>query len=400
MEINYIFVLKEKIHIENTVYNQVENMLLDLFSVSELDCFDAQDDKGSHYKIHTKLSMEEENDNIVYYKIICNLSEAKSAEILDNVSNTITQGKHREDFHIIKSYDEVSHSFCCRLMSPLGVFERRLRQLIYLTVLKCFGNKWIKETFEEQLQNKLKEQTHGGKMEKLIENALEELTYEQISHYLFEPKRLLSLEDLVDNQLSKEKINHLSKDKIIHYINQARKISLWDQLFQRYQNILSTSKDMSDDIKDLQSKRNKVMHHKTLSFEEFTTARTKLKIVNQKLEKAINIAEAKTYDDYDYINIAKCFSQVIEQTAKQFVENTISSLAIIALAKTLENFIKSYEEKAVCISSEIMPPKSSTHKIIPGLTISQKAVPTINTELPITKSQHPIISTKISDEDK
>ena len=263
MEVNYIFVQKDNKNNSEPFHSKIENMLFSLFGSSELDKLNISDSKQNSYTIYAELSNED--SNMVYLKIICDEKPSKAAEILDKASKIITNGPHRKDYYITKTYDEASHSFCCRTMSHFGVFERRLRELIYLTIIKLFGSKWFDKTFEETLQNELKGKVKNKKIA-LIENALEELTYEQLKTYLFCDTSLVSSKELLNNELSEENIQNLSKDDIISYINSSRPVSLWNRFFSKY-------KDLScvcDDINYLQEYRHKVMHHKTFTFEEFT----------------------------------------------------------------------------------------------------------------------------------
>ena len=72
-------------------------------------------------------------------------------------------------------------------MKYFGEFERRLRELLYLVVIKTYGEDWFEETFEKELSDDVKSRL-GANKKQIIESALEELTYEQLIRYIFEPQ--------------------------------------------------------------------------------------------------------------------------------------------------------------------------------------------------------------------
>lgn len=69
----------------------------------------------------------------------CNATPARAAKYLDSVTNRLIQGEHRKTWNIVISYDEVSQLYCCKLMPLFGIFERRIRELVYITIIKIFG---------------------------------------------------------------------------------------------------------------------------------------------------------------------------------------------------------------------------------------------------------------------
>ena len=83
--------------------------------------------------------------------------------------------------NIVISYDEVLQLYCCKLMPLFGEFERRTRELVYITIIKIFGIEWFDNSFSKSLQDTLKVKANKSK---LVENALNELTYEQLKLYL------------------------------------------------------------------------------------------------------------------------------------------------------------------------------------------------------------------------
>lgn len=376
MEVNYIFIQKNSENDRESIHSKVENMLFSLFNSSSLDKLDITDSKGNSYTIYAELSSEE--SNMAYLKIMCDEKPAKAAEILDKASQIITKGYHRKDYYITKTYDEASHSFCCRTMSHFGKFERRLRELIYLTIIKLFGAEWFDKTFEKSLQNELKGKSGINKND-LIENALEELSYEQLKSYLFKEVQLISVKDLLDNELSPKTICNLSKEEIISHINSLRQITLWEHFFGNYRELSS----VKEDIEYLQEYRNKVMHHKTFTFDEFISVKKRLNKVNKKLEKAIEIMEDIIYSENDFFNVLQNFAKSISE----FVTDVVSSGVLTIFIKTLEEAIKPIKEIKEQFSLISFEKAMEPLKSVASLDLDVKNEYTINANLPINNEE-------------
>ncbi len=374
MEVNYIFIQKNNENDRESIHSKVENMLFSLFNSSDLDKLNITDSKGNLYAIYAELSSEE--SNMVYLKIMCDEKPAKAAEILDKASQIITKGYHRKDYFITKTYDEASHSFCCRTMSHFGKFERRLRELIYLTIIKLFGAEWFDKTFEKSLQNELKGKSGINKKD-LIENALEELTYEQLKSYLFKEVQLISVKDLLDNELSPKTICNLSKEEIILHINSLHPIKLWEHFFGKYKDLSS----VEDDIEYLQEYRNKVMHHKTFTFDEFISVKKRLNKVNKKLEKAIEIMEDVIYSDNDNMAVIETFVQ----TTSQILTDVASSIELMVFIKSFYEFIKPFKEIKEQVSLKPFTNTIEAFKLPNALDINHNFK--ISTHLPTKKDE-------------
>ena len=107
--------------------------------------------------------------------------------------NKLIRGEHRKNWNIVISYDEVSQLYCCKLMPLFGKFERKTRELVYITIIKIFGVDWYEKSFEKGLQDDLK--SRGKNTTQLIEGALNELTYEQLNQALVPWLRIHTVPD-------------------------------------------------------------------------------------------------------------------------------------------------------------------------------------------------------------
>jgi len=286
MEIAFIIQWKEKIENKTDLTGRIKEMLDQVFKDVTNDSFSYTFDDKSSYSFKYDLSEKVEK---AYLKIINNESDAKA---LSSIRDIISKNEHRKDFLIICSYDEASLSYCCRLMKPMGIFERHLRELMYLIITKAFGVDWVKKTIPKDIQDSIKEKTHGLSDEKITETALELLTFNEIIIYLFNERYInISPEIILENELSDEKLKTLSKEEIIAIISNNRKCSLWNNLFADIKGI------NKETIKNISGYRNDVMHHHTLSEESFKTISREVKKADKIITQAITDIESKIYTE-------------------------------------------------------------------------------------------------------
>ena len=282
------------------------------------------DVKGEPAIISYKLSSK--TANMLFVKLTCNCTLAKSAKIMDAAVNRLIQGEHRKSWNIVISYDEVSQLYCCKLMPLFGVFERRTRELVYITLIKTLGVSWYEKSFSQKLQNDLQGKARGNKT-KLVEGALNELTYEQLKEYLFTPFSQRTLEDTLNNELTKENVDNLSKEDLAAILDNCRSVALWDTFFSKYEKF----KDFRERIEKLQPHRNSVMHHKRITQTEYEKLRKELSSVNKRLQEAIELLEDEIYTETILKDVVAAFgnmcSKILGSTVSQWVNQMKPALA-------------------------------------------------------------------------
>lgn len=288
MEIDLIFLPKNNSLSYQDIKDEFDTILKDLFANVTDDSFFVELTSGNHETIEYKCKVE--GDRILYFQIKSDLSEMRAAEVLDFTANKILKGEHRKNYDIIISYNETALVYCNKLMPLFGEFERRLRQILYITLVKAFQVDWLNQSFQQSLIDEIKSKS-GINKNKLIENALEELTYEQLKTFLFVPFTSVNIEQVLENGLSETEIQKKSKDEIIEIINSCRKNSLWNMFFKTEKTLLS----IPDEIEYYQPYRNKVMHNKNINYEEFVKVRKKIKQSNNNLQIAISQLEVSIY---------------------------------------------------------------------------------------------------------
>lgn len=290
MEIDFIIQWKDVVKNKTDLASKVKDMLTELFNNVSDNSFSYTTDDNISHLLEYQLS---EKDKKSYFKIISNESEARAAHMLSSIREIISKGKHRKDFLIICSYDEASLSYCCRLMKPMGVFERHLRELMYLITTKAFGVDWVKKTFPKEMIEEIKGRVSSGLSdEKITESALEFLDYGEITTYLFSKRYFeCSPEYLIEERLSDQLLNSFSKEKIISIISAHRKSTLWDKLFS---NINGVSEETIDKIRKY---RNDVMHHHTLSDSYYRIIRKEVQTADKTITQAIIDIKNKIYTE-------------------------------------------------------------------------------------------------------
>lgn len=303
-----------------------------------------------------------ESNKSVYLKIECDCSEAKAAKILSIIRNNITQEMSKAGYSAICTFDEASLSYCCRLMRSFGKLERRLRELLYLITVKAYGIDWIEKSFPEEIIAGIKSKTGG----KITEAAFEMLDYGEIQKYLFDDRRIeYTAEQVIDEELTDEKLNVLSKDEIINIILKARKDTLWNKLFAKNKNIGCIKEE---DINSLRKYRNDIMHHHTLNETKFKVMQSAANSMNRKLKLAIDEIEDKIYTEMEYGTIfsvtgnlvAGVLDKIGEAFNKHILDiNKVIGETIIKLSENILNNIPDYSNIFKNVLSSIKFPDYS-----------------------------------------
>lgn len=376
MEIDYIILWKEKVEDKTNIHSKVLEMLKTIFPNTNSSVISFQE---SADKIHTlPYQISSNTDDTVYLKLECNYSEAKAAEVLSVVRDKITQGKYRSDFSIIFTYDEASLSYCCRLMRPFGVFERRLREIMYFTTVKAFGYNWVAKTFPEELKKQIADKTHGLSDEKITEKAFEYLDYSEISSYLFDKRRWCGpLDDVFDEELSDERINDFSKEEIANIIRKTRIESLWSKLFSSNERLIN----IEQKIKFLQKYRNDTMHHHTMTHETFKKVQSELRKINSELSIAVSEIECKIYTKEEFGSILSLVEPMLTRIIDGFSAfyNSICNIGEVVV-KAVEMLSSSFSD--IAISNLSLALESLEHFSFPNISLLADHMTDLNITYP------------------
>lgn len=260
--------------------------------------------------------------------IVLSIDDSKKNSILalEYAINRIIYCDSRSDFYITKSYDELSQYLSEKLYGYLTSFERKLRRLIYEIVIKSYGGEWFDKTFSNQkeLHTKISKNSRKDKIE-AIENSLEEMTYGDLITYLFTEVPNKSLESIINDELAPEKIESLNKEELVAHIELLRPRSLWDRLFSEDANL----SNLQEDIKKIHNIRNKVMHAKTLKYDQFIKSRSILNIWISKLDNKYDEIKNVDYSSVDILQVINSFSIATEA----LLESVMPNIEVIAEAQ-------------------------------------------------------------------
>ncbi len=318
MEVNLIILPKNNNDIHLGIKEQIVNLFKTMFNDVSDNTFSVQNDEKS-VLINYLISAEERN--MLFLKLSCDLTPVKSAKCLDYTTNKLIKGEHRKKWNIVISYDEVSQLYCCKLMPFFGEFERRTRELVYITIIKIFGVEWFDNSFSKSLQDTLKGKARGDKT-KLVEGALNELTYEELKEYLFTPYSNRNFEEVIEHDLSRENIDNLSKEDLVDVINKCRSESLWNRFFSKYKQF----ENFKEKIEELQPYRNSVMHHKRMTLREYEKVKKSLKKVNTLLVEAIEVLENEIYTETKFVDVVSAFGSLLVKVLGESIPNWVEKM--------------------------------------------------------------------------
>lgn len=222
-------------------------------------------------------------------KIIIESTEFRGAIILDAIRNMLIQGEHRSKYYITILYDDASSCFCKKGMPYIGAFERRLRELIYLILIKTYGIEWTDKTLSEQINEKLKRYNKT----KLIESALEQMDIGDLENYLFQERRFVDSESWLDEFFKNTNFETIEKQELIRNLNTLRKTTLWDLYFADIEPV----QGIKDKLEKIRDYRNKVMHNKTFMYAEYLDLKNIIKPLSKDLLKAIEAIENNAFTE-------------------------------------------------------------------------------------------------------
>lgn len=271
------------------------------------------------------------NDSIIRLKVstIKGTNTYDEAKALSYFKYKISKGEHRENYNIIIDYDGSSEYYCNRLIPLISRFERKLRQCIYLITLAAYGNEWVHKTI---FANVLKEVTRKeNNKNRHVEMALECFTFNNYIEYLFNTREEFNSVKIIEEAKFEANKSESEKKDVLSILNKYKVVSLWEKLFDTYDDIEFLEKDLND----LKNKRNNVLHHKEMSDSDFIDYKKVFIKSNKKLDCAIRRIEDEKYNDT--ANVIDVFYAYSETIKKVLAEN---GGAISFVTPAMEDLIK------------------------------------------------------------
>lgn len=303
-----------------TRINEVRKLLKNIISFISDNIFSYKNESYSY-------SLRKSKNNLNVFLSIMPVKETNTdeeAELLDSLKNDIIKGKHRGKYYIVTVYDGSSEYYCFELSKKLAAIERKLRQLIYVTVLAVYGKDWVKSTIAGGIKSKVAEVSKSNNNSDYIERALEHFTFQDYIDYLFEERIDKSLESIFEEIKDAAENEQLEKNNLLIIISQGEKRSLWEKLF----NPLDVE-NIKGNIEEVQHLRNIVMHNKEISNAKYVEADILLNRVGNSLDKALELAMENKYSEEVFV------TDIISSLTMIFTN--FDSARILKVAKTIES---------------------------------------------------------------
>lgn len=214
-----------------------------------------------------------------------------TAKKLDEIKKTIFQSLDPNNLFVIT--DGVSSYFCQRLYPQMANFERGLRKVLYLASIKSNDEKAI------SICKQIEQKEFAGIYQMLFSDA----------DYVGEARKIVN-----------SKTPELSKYDIIKQLNTLSESTLWDKLFNgQYPYI-------PENFLEIKDGRNKIMHSRSISFEEYSVIRNHLDKSNRILKQIeFDVLEKENFNSYEMLNIIVEALRALGKVVTNVASNVLTS---------------------------------------------------------------------------
>ena len=218
---------------------------------------------------------------------------------LETIHIALKSSPLQKYFHVVKSYDGVSASYCERLYPKYAEYERKLRSMILIIVVKAYGSNWI-ETVPKDIEDSISKKARVKEISRLaFDEILEYADLAELENYLFEPNQT-DFEQFVKKELRPEKIKDLEKEEIMQMVADVLfPTCLWERVFSD----IGDMKDWKKALKKVHDIRNGVAHHKTITREQYKDTLKQLRNVIKMIDIAIKQVKKEEFENTKSIDI-------------------------------------------------------------------------------------------------
>lgn len=292
------------------------------------------------------------DNNILRIRINSNAKRGtntkKEAEIFDDIKNSIIKGRHRSDYKINICYDGAAEYYCSKLMIPLAVFERKLRQFLYLIFISSYGREWVNKVIPKEKAGEFKKNNYKYS-NKFVEMALECFTFQNYIDYIFEPRNHKSIEEIIEEVNKKNEKMGVTKEDVVKLINNNAKKALWELIFNDIK--IEFSKKDLDTIREI---RNEVVHNKEITSQKYKKYKKIINEANEKFKIAITKIEEGKYRKNIDKNIDILIGSMLDILCNNF-KIKIELEPIIEIITYISNNAKYLKQKISFNSNEFKP---------------------------------------------
>ena len=294
--------------------------------------------------------IESNNKNILRMRIetVSHNNNKTEAQTLEEIKKKIRESEHRVNYYITVCYDGSAEYYCNKLMIPLAIFERNLRQFLYLILISLYDIEWRDRFISKEVIDYIKKKKINN-INDLIENGLEYLTFQNYIDCLFTPRNPKSIEEIIEEVNNENEKEGVSKDDIVKIINNNREKTMWEVICNDIKIEFSRK-----DIHNIRKIRNKVVHNKEMTSQQYEKNKKIINESNKKIKMVITKIEGEKYREeiFDirpildmYLNQFKVISDMISNSFKTNIELEKIIQSVTVMSNIVEQNNKRFENQ-------------------------------------------------------
>lgn len=293
--------------------------------------------------------IESNNKNILRMRIetISHNNNKSEAQTLEEIKKKIRESEHRFNYHITVCYDGSAEYYCNKLMIPLAIFERNLRQFLYLILISLYDIEWhdrfiSKEVIDDIKKKKKKKKNND--INELVEKGLEYFTFQNYIECLFTPRNLKSIEEMIKEVNNENEKEGVTKEDIVKIINNNSEKTMWEVICNDIK--IEFSRQEIDNIREI---RNEVVHNKEMTSQQYKKNKKIINKSNKKIKMVITRIEEEKYRDRIFENIksildfVKQTRDIISNSFKTNIELEKMTQSITPMSNIIEQDNKRFE---------------------------------------------------------
>ncbi|MBB1544722.1 MAG: hypothetical protein HG454_000680 [Clostridiales bacterium] len=294
--------------------------------------------------------IESNNKNILRMRIetVSDNNNKAEAEILEKIKKDIRKSEHRVNYYITICYDGSAEYYCSKLMIPLAIFERNLRQFLYLISISLYDIEWLDRFISKEVIDDIKKKNNNN-INKLVEKGLEYFTFQNYIKCLFTPRNLKSIEEMIKEVNDENEKEGVTKEDIVKIINNNTEKTMWEVIFNDIKIEFS-----GEDINNIRKIRNEVVHNKEMTSQKYEKYKKIINESNKKIKMVITKIEEEKYREkiFDirpildmYLNKFKEISDIISNSFKTNIELEKMIQSVTVMSNIIEQNNKRFENQ-------------------------------------------------------
>ncbi|MDQ0362116.1 hypothetical protein [Breznakia pachnodae] len=276
------------------------------------------------------------NKTIGYLQIEIEGLNEKNAKVLSEIDGMLLNTSMREKYGITTLYDDSSNYFCHKLFKKIGIFERRIRQLIYIILFKTFNSNWVDETMSKDIRDGVKKNTGGRWGDVMNEEALNHMTFYDLTNFLTKPNDSKPIEIL--DSLDVEQISKMSENELRDKLYDLKPKPLWDELFSNYESL----ENLLPSITKISKYRNHVAHNKKIKYEKYKTWSKEIDKINKDLLYAERVIKGKVFELDDIVYTLEKYIEPLNDNS-QNSSNLLVAKSLNKLKQSMQMITKATE---------------------------------------------------------